>query len=124
MTRLFILATLLILTACNHRSTVIAITNESTGNRPVTIRLTEPVGNSFSFIQCDTLTLEQQLEIEIDIDRPCPVFIQELRKPGIYMMLEKGKRYEIAFDGSTLKVINDIAQEKYGSMAHLQKLHK
>ena len=116
MTRLFILATLLILTACNHRSTVIAITNESTGNRPVTIRLTEPVGNSFSFIQCDTLTLEQQLEIEIDIDRPCPLFIQELRKPGIYMMLEKGKRYEIAFDGSTLKVINDIAQEKYGSI--------
>ena len=46
MTCLFILATLLILTACNHRSTVIAITNESTGNQPVTIRLTEPVGNS------------------------------------------------------------------------------
>ena len=46
MARLFILATLLLLKACNHRSTVIAIINESTGNQPVTIRLTEPVGNS------------------------------------------------------------------------------
>ena len=116
MTRLFILASLFILTACNHRPTVIAITNESPDCQLVTIRLTEPVGNSFSYIKCDTVTLEKQLEIEIEIDRPCPLFIQELRKPGTYMMLENGKRYELAFDGIGFKVVNDIAQEKYGSI--------
>ena len=81
MTRLLIFTSLLILSACNRMPTVIAITNESPDCQPVTIRMTEPVGNSFSYIQCDTVTLEKQLEIEIDIDRPCPLFIQELRKP-------------------------------------------
>lgn len=116
MTRLLIFTSLLILSACNRMPTVIAITNESPDCQSVTIRMTEPVGDSFSYIQCDTVTLEKQLEIEIDIDRPCPLFIQELRKPGIYMMLENGKRYELVFDGTGFKVVNDIAQEKYGSI--------
>lgn len=116
MTRHLIFTVLLALTACSPRSAIIVITNDSPENQPVTVRMTKPVDNSFSFIGCDTITVENSIEIEIPLHQPCPIFIQELQKPGIYMIPESGKKYDVRFDGKCFRVINDIAQKKYNSI--------
>lgn len=63
MTRHLIFTVLLALTACSPRSAIIVITNDSPENQPVTVRMTKPVDNSFSFIGCDTITVENSIEI-------------------------------------------------------------
>ncbi len=111
-----IIAVILLLSSCANKQAIVTIKNDSPNGQALTIRMTKPVDGSFSYMDCDTIVVEDKTDIPIMLNRTCPVYIQKIGKRGIYVFAEGGANYEVIYDGTHFKVANDVAQEKYNSI--------
>jgi len=103
----------LFICSCTAKRAKITVINSSPDKQPVNIRVTRPIDGSFSYMDCDTVQVADKAEIVMDLERQCPVFIQQIRKPGIYSYAESRKEYNIVYGEGGIKVIDNTVQEKY-----------